>query len=196
MVTHPRSLNHVGLTVPDIYKAMDWYIEVLGFTHLMGPRVLDSGNRNEKRAAIIMGPRFRKAYQCQLMTANGVGIELFQFVDPVVEPYGQDNMEYWRQGYWHLCYTDPNIEQLAERIAATGGKLRTQVFEMVPGLPYKLVYAEDPFGNVLEICSHSHAEAWSNWPHKGMDWDITLYNRDGTESLMPNPYQAGRKDGI
>lgn len=192
-IPHSRNLNHVGITVPDIYRAMDWYMEVLGCTHLMGPRVLDAGNQQEKRAAIIMGSRFRKAYQVQLATANGVGIELFQFVDPAVERYGDENMEYWKQGYWHLCYTDPNIEELAERITATGGRMRTQIFDMVPGLPYKLAYAEDPFGNVLEICSHSHAEAWSNWPHRGMDWDIVLYHRDGTESVMPNPYNPKAK---
>lgn len=188
MITYPRALNHIGLTVPDIYPAIDWYSEVLGFTLLMGPRVLDAGEQNEKRAAVIMGPRFRKAYQAQLMTANGVGLELFQYVDPAVVPYAPDlNMEYWRQGYWHLCYTDPNVEALLEKIVATGGKQRTPVFPMIPGKPYRLAYAEDPFGNVFEVLSHSFAEAWANWPQPGMDWPVSLVNRDGTETTMSNP---------
>jgi catechol 2,3-dioxygenase-like lactoylglutathione lyase family enzyme len=185
MSTYPRALNHVGLTVPDIYPAIDWYTQVFGFTLLMGPRVLSASDQFDSRARHIMGPRFRKAYQAQLLSANGIGLELFQFVEPAVERYGDENMAYWRQGYWHLCWTDPDIEGLLARIVATGGKQRTEVFTMVPGKPYRLAYAQDPFGNVLEVLSHSFAEAWANWPHPGMDWDTTLLLRDGTEAPMP-----------
>lgn len=189
-------MNHVGLTVPDIYKALDWYVQVLGFTHVMGPRIISNSDRNDTRAAVIMGPRFRKAYQVQLMTANGVGLELFQYVEPEVQRYEPDlNMQYWRQGYWHLCYTDPAIEALTAHIVATGGKQRTQIFDMVPGQPYKLVYCEDPFGNVIELCSHSHAEVWSNWPQIGMDWDIPVLRRDGTEGPMTPDFHASVREG-
>ncbi len=34
------ALNHVGITVPDIHAAIDWYGEVFGCTHIMGPRLL------------------------------------------------------------------------------------------------------------------------------------------------------------
>jgi catechol 2,3-dioxygenase-like lactoylglutathione lyase family enzyme len=33
----PHALNHIGLTVPDIFSAIDWYGDVLGFTRVMGP---------------------------------------------------------------------------------------------------------------------------------------------------------------
>ena len=35
--TYPRSINHVGVGVADIERAIHWYQEVLGFTLLMGP---------------------------------------------------------------------------------------------------------------------------------------------------------------
>ena len=31
MGDYPRGLAHVGITVPDIEAAMDWYADVLGF---------------------------------------------------------------------------------------------------------------------------------------------------------------------
>ncbi|WP_205254532.1 VOC family protein [Halorussus rarus] len=34
---YPRSLAHVGLTVPDIEDAIRWYTEVLGWRRLKGP---------------------------------------------------------------------------------------------------------------------------------------------------------------
>ena len=188
-MNYQRSFNHVGLTVPDIYAALDWYVEVLGFVHLMGPRVLSAGDKNDTRAAIIMGPQFKKAYQAQLLSANGVGLELFQYVDPVVERYAPDqNMRYWEQGYWHICYTDPNIEEVLARIVTTGGRQRSPIFQMVPNLPYRLAYAEDPFGNVLEICTHSYAEAWSHWPQRGMTWDIPVLYRDGSEGPLTDEF--------
>lgn len=81
----PLALNHIGLTVPDSFAAIDWYGQVFGFTHIMGPRLLDAWLAATHETPSIFGPRFRRAYQAHLLTANGVGLELFQFVDPPVE---------------------------------------------------------------------------------------------------------------
>jgi len=48
-LTTPRALNHVGITVPDIHAAIDWYGRVFGFRRIMGPRRLEaklSGTEN------------------------------------------------------------------------------------------------------------------------------------------------------
>lgn len=54
----------------------------------------------------IFGPRFACAHQAHLLSANGVGIELFQFLDPPVVAQ-DDNFQHWRTGIFHLCVTDP-----------------------------------------------------------------------------------------
>jgi catechol 2,3-dioxygenase-like lactoylglutathione lyase family enzyme len=163
----PRAVNHIGLTVPDIFAAIDWYGAVLGFTHLMGPRVLEAGSAATHETPSIFGPRFRKAFQAHLLSGNGVGLELFEFLDPRVERRA-DNFEYWKVGVFHVCVTDPDIEGLAARIVAAGGRQRVPVFAFIPGRPYKLVYCEDPWGNVIEVFSHSYTEAFANWPQPGM----------------------------
>jgi catechol 2,3-dioxygenase-like lactoylglutathione lyase family enzyme len=38
----PLAVNHVGITVPDIFAAIDWYSDVFGCTHLMGPRLMSA----------------------------------------------------------------------------------------------------------------------------------------------------------
>lgn len=174
--TLPRALNHVGITVPDIYRAIDWYGEVFGFRRIMGPRLLEAAGAATPETGHILGPRFRKALQAHLVTANSVGLELFQFVDPPVER-PVDSMEYWRIGYWHLCFTDPNIDELAARIVQTGGAQRTAVFAFLPGTDRKLVYCEDPFGNVIEIFSHSYEETFANWPLPGMTEEPVMAER-------------------
>ena len=167
MVSLPRPVNHIGLTVPNIFAAIDWYRDVMGFTHIMGPRVLEATSQATHETPSIFGPRFQKAYQAHLLAGNGVGLELFQFIEPAVERRA-DNFEYWKIGVFHICVTDPNIEALARRIVETGGRQRVPVLEFIPGRPYKLVYCEDPWGNVIEVFSHSYAEAFGNWPQPGM----------------------------
>jgi hypothetical protein len=57
----------------------------------------------------ILGPRLEKVKICHMMSANGVGIELFQFIEPAAESRleEEDNFEYWKRGYFHIALTVP-----------------------------------------------------------------------------------------
>ena len=46
--------------------------------------------------------------------------------------------------------------------ALSGGKRRTDIMELVPGSGKKICFCEDPFGNVIEIYSHSYEQFWAN----------------------------------
>lgn len=166
-MTTPRALNHVGIVVADITAAIKWYGDVFGFRLIMGPRVLRPKADATHETGNIFGARFKEALQAHLVTGNGVGLELFQFVDPKSERKhdGMDDFEH--PGYFHICFTDPDIEGLAQRIVETGGKMRTPVYEFIPGTDRKLVYCEDPFGNIIELFSHSYEQTFANWPLEG-----------------------------
>jgi catechol-2,3-dioxygenase len=45
------------------------------------------------------------------------------------------------------------------RQAASAGALYGLLF---PDKPYKLAYCEDPFGNIIELYTHSTEQIWSN----------------------------------
>ena len=68
-------------------------------------------------------------------------------------------MENW---VFPFAITDPNIEKLAKRIAENGGKQRSKVWQLIPDKPYKIVYCEDPFGNIIEIYTHNYEQVWSS----------------------------------
>ena len=74
-----------------------------------------------------------------------------------------DNFEYWKTGIFHFCVQDPDVEGLAERIVEAGGKKRMEAPRYYyPGeKPYRMIYMEDPFGNILEIYSHSYELIYS-----------------------------------
>jgi catechol-2,3-dioxygenase len=68
----------------------------------------------------------------------------------------------WTTGIFHLAIIEPQIEAVAQQIADTGGKRRTAVWTLFPDKPFKLAYCEDPFGNIIELYTHSTEQIWSN----------------------------------
>jgi predicted enzyme related to lactoylglutathione lyase len=171
------AVNHVGLTVPDVFAAIDWYGEVFGFRCIMGPRVLEAAGHTE--AASVFGDRFSRAWQAHLLTGNSVGIELFQFIEPPTRgPRPSDEPVPWRdRGLWHLCITHPDVEGMVSRVVDYGGTVLTAPHQFVPGRPWTLAYVTDPWGTVLEVMSHSYAEAFANWPQPGQAVPPTLVSR-------------------
>jgi catechol 2,3-dioxygenase-like lactoylglutathione lyase family enzyme len=168
-MTHRSALavNHVGITVPDIQAAIAWYGEVFGFHCIMGPRVLRASSAATAETASILGPEFGVAYQAHLLTAGGVGLELFQFVEPPVAE-AEPGLGYRRRGPWHVCFTHPDVAEQLAIIVAHAGEQLSPIADFVPGRPWQLVYCRDPWGTVLEIMSNSYAEVFSNWPQPGM----------------------------
>jgi catechol-2,3-dioxygenase len=168
-----RAFNHVAVSVTDIDYAMRWYQDVIQMTILVEPTEITTYAKDQKNnydphlamlVRTIFGPKLGNFKVCHMSSANGVGIELFQFIEPAAESRAQEesNFEYWKTGYFHIALTEPNIEELADKIASTGGKLRTDVMEVVPGSGKKICFCEDPFGNIIEIYSHSYEQFWAN----------------------------------
>lgn len=167
----PRSpalaVNHIGITVPDIDAAINWYGKVFDFHCIMGPRVLRADSAATAETSSILGPEFGMAFQAHLLSANGVGLELFEFIKPPIEA-AESGLGYRRRGPWHVCFTHPDVADGVQRVVANGGTQISPVADFVPGRPWQLVYCADPWGTVLELMSHSYAEVFSNWPQPGM----------------------------
>ncbi len=158
--TYPRSFSHIGLSVTDLDAAVTFYTEVLGWYLIMPPTAI-----HEDESAIgvmcndVFGAGWGSFRIAHLSTGDRIGVEIFEFQN-AERP--ENNFEYWKNGVFHFCVQDPDVEGLAERIVAAGGKQRMPVREYFPGeKPYRMVYMEDPFGNILEIYSHSYELTYS-----------------------------------
>ncbi len=155
-MTHPRVFSHIGLSVPDLDRAVKFYNEVFGFTVLMAPTEIVE--ETESAIGLISSDIFSAGYGgfriAHMATADGIGIELFEFRN-AERP--ANNLEYWKSGIFHFCIEDPDLEGLLAKVEAHGGKARMAVRYYYPGeKPYRMVYVEDPFGIVFEIYSHSY----------------------------------------
>lgn len=158
---YPRSFSHIGLSVPDIDKAVKFYTEVMGWYTIVEPtKIVEDDSPVGQMCTEIFGKGWGHLHISHLSTADRVGVELFQFKN---QENPEDNFEYWKTGIFHFCVQDPNLEELVDSIIAAGGKKRMEKPRYYyPGeKPYRMIYMEDPFGNIVEIYSHSYELTYS-----------------------------------
>jgi catechol 2,3-dioxygenase-like lactoylglutathione lyase family enzyme len=158
--TQPLAFSHVGATVPDLEAAIAWYQDVLGAYLLVGPlEVLEDGSPLGNAAATIYGEGFTRFRFAHLAFADAVGLELFTFDVPRTEQR-EDGFEFWKTGINHFSLTSPDLRGVAQRIAAAGGRVRAEPVVIDAEKGYEIVYCQDPWGTVVEVCSHPYAQMW------------------------------------
>ena len=155
-------LNHVGVSVPDIDAAIAWYSKLFGFTVIGEPAVvIPDGSHFGNLASNICGERYGGMKIAHMVTGDGSGFELFEFLGPKPERRS-DTMEYWKNGFFHIGITDVDVPGKVAEIVANGGVKRSEIWELFPGEGIFVCYCEDPFGNVVEIMSHRYEQALAN----------------------------------
>jgi len=159
-MTYPRTFSHIGLSVPSVAEAVKFYEDVMGWYTIMTPSdVVEDDSPIGVMCTDVFGPGWGKFRIAHMSTGDGIGIELFEFPNNETP---EDNFEFWKTGIFHYCVQDPDIEGLVEKIVAHGGRQRIPIREYYPGeKPYRMVYCEDPFGNLVEIYSHSYELTYS-----------------------------------
>ncbi|WP_378186842.1 VOC family protein [Aquimarina sp. W85] len=165
--TYPKSFSHIGITVPDIYKAVKFYTDVMGWYTIMEPSIV----KKEKETAIgqmcidVFGEDWNNFEIAHLATSDGIGVELFSFQN---KPKDAAAFNPFATGLFHFCIQDPNIEELVDKIVANGGKQRMPIRSYYPNeKPFKMCYVEDPFGIVFEIYTHSYELTYSSGAYSG-----------------------------
>lgn len=151
---------HIGITVPDLDAAVDWYTTTLDFRLMAGPLELVEDDTPLRRAGTgIYGEGFGSFRFAHLASPDDVGLELFQFA---ATPSGgrEDNFTPALAGYSHMGLTAHDVGSTVARVVARGGKA-TEVLTINPEKGYQIAYCEDPWGTVIEFCSHPYVEMWS-----------------------------------
>jgi catechol 2,3-dioxygenase-like lactoylglutathione lyase family enzyme len=149
---------HVGVTVPDVAAAVAFYSTALDMQVLVPPTEvpMTSGHGGEFCEAFF--PGFRGMRVARMVTDQGFALELFEW-EPTVGGLTVDRpVHHETPGYFHVAFVDPNVEQRVQRIVAAGGRRRTKTWQVWEGQPYLACYCEDPFGNIVEIISHTEPE--------------------------------------
>lgn len=154
---YPVNFSHFGVTVPDLDEALTFYKDVFGWYLVSGPiKVTEAGdNPLSNIGREIYGEGWETFRFVHLASADGIGFEIFEFAHNDQERTVDSP---FKTGFHHVALQSPNISELVQRIKDHGGKQTTKIFHLTPGKDgYKMVFAEDPFGNVIEIYSHAYA---------------------------------------
>lgn len=159
-MTYPRNFSHIGLSVPNLEQAISFYSEVMGWYIIMEPSdVVEDDSPIGVMCTDVFGAGWGKFRIAHMATGDRVGIELFEFPN---NEQPDNNFEFWKTGIFHYAIQDPDIEGMVEKIVAHGGTQRMPIREYYPGeKPYRMVYCEDPFGNLVELYSHSYELTYS-----------------------------------
>lgn len=153
------AITHIGLAVPDLDKAIDWYRKVFDFRILAGPFEFDAEAEGPgSMTQDLQGPDIQKMKNVHLMSSDGVGIELFEFQDPSLP----DERPSSRAGFFHITMVVDDMVEAIERVVQYGGRQRSKIWNINKGKPHYLVYTEDPFGNIIELYSRNTSEIYGN----------------------------------
>lgn len=107
---YPRSFSHIGLSVPDLDKAVQFYTEVMGWYILMEPsEVKEDDSAIGIMCKDVFGTDWGHFRIAHLSTSNGIGIEMFEFTNHEMP---ENNFEFWKTGIFHYAVQDPDVEGL------------------------------------------------------------------------------------
>ena len=154
--TYPINFSHIGITVPDLEKAIKFYTEVMGWYHISGPITVSEKESNNltRISKLIYGEGWEKFRFEHLSSADGMGFEIFEFENNI-STTSIDNP--FKTGISHFCIQHPRPAEMLDRIVEAGGKIIMEPqIEYPNDKPYLMAFAEDPFGITIEIYSHSY----------------------------------------
>lgn len=156
-------MNHVGIMVGDMEKAVEFYTQALGLKIVMNnTKVIEERETAIGRMCIaVFGEGFKGFNIAHLVTTDGIGVELFEMKDR----QERHEIDFSRIGIFHFCLQSDDFESVIERTKKFGGKVRMDIMRYHPeddNKQAKMVYLEDPFGNLFELYSHTYEETYAS----------------------------------
>ncbi|RTR35889.1 VOC family protein [Shewanella canadensis] len=156
-------MNHVGIMVGDMNKAVEFYTNALGLKVVMGNTKVEEERETAigRMCVAVFGEGFKGFNIAHLVTTDGIGIELFE----MKERAERHEVDFSRIGIFHFCLQTEDFDGVIERTEKFGGKVRMDIMRYHPednNKPAKMVYLEDPFGNLFELYSHTYEETYSS----------------------------------
>lgn len=156
-------MNHVGIMVGDMDKAVEFYTQALDLKIVMAnTQVIEERETAIGRMCVaVFGEGFKGFNIAHLVTTGGIGVELFE----MKERAERHEVDFSRIGIFHFCLETDDFEDVIEKTAQFGGKVRMDIMRYHPeddSKPAKMVYLEDPFGNLFELYSHTYEETYAS----------------------------------
>ena len=151
MAERTYGMHHIGITVPNIQKGIDFFKAVFGAVevfHTGAFNVDDSFMKNKLGAA----PKSRIRDLVFLRCGDGVNVELFEYSGEDSSSRPKRNSEI---GGTHLCFEVDDVFASAKRLKDMGVEMLEgpNRVEEGPLAGFDWIYFMTPWGHCLEIAS-------------------------------------------
>lgn len=135
-----KSMNHVGISVSDLDRAIEFYGDLLGMDVLV--RASFGGEVYEAITG-LPGARGEGA----MLRSGDLQVELFKFDQPHTKP-SETKRRVSEHGISHFCIEVSDVQYEYDRLKAAGVQFHCapQVFGQM-----RATYGRDPDGNVFEL---------------------------------------------
>lgn len=157
-------IDHVGINVPDLNKAIPFFNDVLGFTPVtqLGPIPLDADWKKLNH----INPNTGAVTIKMINAGNGASIEVFEYADnkgSKTHPNTDDI------GASHIAFYVNDINSAVQYLKGKGVKILGEPFTMPSGdtAGETWVYFETPWGSKMELVSYPNGKGYEkNKPAK------------------------------
>jgi catechol 2,3-dioxygenase-like lactoylglutathione lyase family enzyme len=145
-------IQHIGVSVPDLDKAREFYIGLLGAVEVGTPLEWEANPFIDE----VVGLKGSSARQFMCMLGNAC-IEVFEYHTPTPEPKDPDRGVN-HHGYTHFAVQVEDIQACYQRLLQAGIRVHTP--PSMDGITvdadgrkhgYAATYCRDFFGNVFEV---------------------------------------------
>jgi len=164
-----RGVDHVGITVPNMQQAVDFFVDVIGAEpfYSLGPYRDDESDFNEVQFGVH--PR-AVVNEMRLLRLGNLNLELFEWEAPGQNRAMPKISDY---GAYELCLYVDDIDAAAAHLRAHGVEILGEKLDLEgpeAGKDAYYVYFRSPWGAMMELISYPHGRAYE------ADVERTLWN--------------------
>jgi catechol 2,3-dioxygenase-like lactoylglutathione lyase family enzyme len=147
-----QGVHHIGISVPDLARAREFYIDLLGAIEEVAP--LEWHGNPFIDAVVGLKDSAASQFMCRLGNTH---LEVFEYAQPRSAPQDPDKGVH-NFGYTHFALQVDDLAACCQRLKAAGIRLHAEPnLENIKVGPngrktgYSATYCRDWFGNVFEI---------------------------------------------
>lgn len=157
-----RGIDHIGVTVPSIEEATDFFAQALDAQVLYDTLPREEGPKGGKAVDQRLGvpDGTREVAIRMLQLPNGPGLELFEFSGPRQHEAALPSDLGWQ----HIAVYTDDLDATAEAVEAAGGQLLAQpkpLPSVEAGGRNRFVYAHTPWGSTLELITYPDEQPYT-----------------------------------
>ena len=152
-------IDHIGITVPNVNAAANWFKDVLGFANPLtfGPFADPVGNFMHD--LVDVDPKAVVEQIRMVRGGNGPGVELFQYTAPDQDQTFRKNSDF---GGHHIAFYVRHIDKAVAYMQSKGVEKLLGPFAVGggPAFGQSINYFKPPFGTFVELISYPHGMAY------------------------------------